>query len=146
MSQWLQRCVLPRGRAHVMSLVVPLLLLVACGDDCKKKDFTQTAYKIVKTYAGPAFIKASLEEARRPALQRFHDATAGAESRADLLAAWQAEADLNAMGADWLTRKIFARAEADGDWDKTATASIDEKSSFVKATREALAASLQGGG
>lgn len=122
-----------------------LLLLAACGDDCKKPpDFTPKAYEIVMTYAEPAFMLIADDEQHNAALQRFHEATAEAVSRADLAAAWQAEPVLDAQGADWLQRKIFARAEADADWPSEQA--FAEQGSFVKATRDAIAARLQGGG
>lgn len=134
-----------RGRRARNALAV-LLVAIATASSCSSSgeglgDRQPKARQIVSSHAESAFETFfSREDAEdRAAFTNFQEQTLTAANRTDLEAAWQAILRLNEKGADFLPRRVFAKAEADGDWPG---GEIDEKQVYVGGVQDGVAAFL----
>ncbi|MGH7163118.1 MAG: hypothetical protein ACREID_06520 [Planctomycetota bacterium] len=129
-----------------------MAISVAAGAVCCSRNgeglppVTPEARRIVARYAADAFITAfSPEDAtHRAAFTEFRGRIAASSARAELEAAWTAVPALRAKGQDFLTRKVFAKAEADGDWPGP-VAAADEPAVLVAGVRDGVESFLAEG-
>jgi hypothetical protein len=118
-----------------------VLIVFVCASCPKGKplDASPTAQEILFLHAKSAFevgFNRDSEEDRK-ALNRFFEATEGAETKADLERAWAAIAELRGDHPDFLEKHIFSKAIRDGDWPGS-DPPLDQKEVFVNGVRQAL--------
>ena len=124
-----------RGRAHVALVLAMLIFVPACGEKDPPLVVDLDAAKNVAGKAETAFEVLLDAEAHAIPLELFLEATDSAATRAEMTAAWAGIAEDVGQAEDFLETKIFAKAEADGDWPE---GQHDEKATFVVPVREAM--------
>ena len=119
--------------------IVFIAFVCASCSKGKHLDASPTAQDIVSVHAKSAFevgFNRDSEEDRK-ALNRFFEATEGAETKADLERAWAAIGELREDHPDFLEKHIFSKAAGDGDWPGSEPP-LDQKVVFVNGVRQAL--------
>ena len=128
-----------RSRWHAVTLV---LFVAACHCN-NRPDFTPAAQEIVARHANSALEAFCDREGDAEPLGRFLAATKGAQTRADLVQAWDAIPALKIKRKQFLESRVFAKALKDNSWPKQP---VDEKDTFVDGTRAAVQDFLKGEG
>jgi hypothetical protein len=118
-----------------------VLIAFVCVSCPKGRPFPDSiaAQEIVSRHADSAFdvwFDRESEEDRK-ALNRFFEATEGAETKADLEQAWAAIPELREDHPNFLEKHIFSKAISDGDWPGS-DPPLDQKEVFVNRVRQAL--------
>jgi hypothetical protein len=130
------------GNFHRWTAAAWLVLIAFVCVSCPKgRPFPDSiaAQEIVSRHAESAFEVGFNRDSEEDwkALNRFFEASEGAELKADLERAWAAITELREDHPDFLEKHIFSKAIRDGDWPGS-DSPLDQKEVFVNGVRQAL--------
>jgi myosin-crossreactive antigen len=128
----------------LVALAIAFLLVpVGCGD--KPEPFVSTvgAADIVSRNTQDGLALLFDANTDTVALGKFRDATAAAKTRDDLRKAWAAEDSLAKKAPSFLDANVFAHAEKEAKWPKSASAAELEPI-YVKGVRDGVEQFVRG--